>query len=97
MTTPDGVQITGELGERYDEVLTSGALAFLADLHRTFDTRRLELLEARQHRYEKLAAGARWTSCPTLSRSAMVTGRSLLQPRACSIVASRSPARPTPR
>jgi malate synthase len=57
MTTPDGVQITGELGERYDEVLTSGALAFLADLHRTFDTRRLELLEARQHRYEKLAAG----------------------------------------
>jgi malate synthase len=57
MTTPDGVQITGHSGEGYDEVLTSPALAFLADLHRTFDSRRLELLQARAERYEKLAAG----------------------------------------
>ena len=57
MTTPDGVEITGDNGERYDEVLTGPALAFLADLHRTFDARRLELLRARDDRYQELAAG----------------------------------------
>jgi malate synthase len=57
MTIPEGVQITGDNGERYDEVLTAPALAFLAELHRTFDVRRLELLQARQDRYQKLAAG----------------------------------------
>jgi malate synthase len=57
MTTPDGVQITGHHGERYDEVLTPPALAFLADLHRTFNARRLELLEAREDRYKELAGG----------------------------------------
>ena len=56
-TTPDGVQVTGTNGDRYDEVLTAAALAFLADLHRTFDARRLELLQTRANRYEKLAAG----------------------------------------
>jgi malate synthase len=57
MTSPDGVQITGESGQRYDQVLTAPALAFLADLHRTFDARRLELLQTRQDRYQELAAG----------------------------------------
>jgi malate synthase len=57
MNTPNGVEITGEFGERYDEVLTEPALAFLADLHRTFDARRLELLAARQDRYQELAGG----------------------------------------
>jgi len=53
----DGVQITGEGGERDDEVLTPEALEFLADLHRTFDARRRELLQARDDRYSTLAAG----------------------------------------
>ena len=57
MTTPEGLQITGESGERYDEVLTTAALAFLADLHRSFDARRLELLKAREDRYDELADG----------------------------------------
>src|SRR5450631_4397663 len=57
MTTPEGMQITGSSGDRYDEVLTAGALAFLADLHRTFGARRLELLQTRAERYERLAAG----------------------------------------
>ena len=64
MTTPDGVRVTGENGEGYDEVLTSPALAFLADLHRTFDARRLELLQVRAERYEKLAAGGTLTFLP---------------------------------
>src|SRR6476619_7382610 len=53
----EGVQITGTTGERYDEILTDEALALLADLHRTFDGRRLELLRAREDRYAELAAG----------------------------------------
>jgi len=56
-TIPDGVQVTGSRGDRYDEVLSAAALAFLADLHRTFDARRLQLLQTRADRYEKLAAG----------------------------------------
>ena len=51
------MEITGQRGRRFDEVLTPGALQFLADLHRSFDTRRRELLERRSDRYEALVAG----------------------------------------
>jgi malate synthase len=54
---PGGIEITGARSARYDEILTDHALDFLADLHRTFDTRRRELLDARARRYESLAAG----------------------------------------
>ena len=64
METPDGVRITGINGERYDQVLTVSALAFLADLHRTFDTRRLAELQTREARYEKLAAGGSFDFLP---------------------------------
>jgi malate synthase len=57
MAAPHGVQVTGEMGERYDSVLTDGALELLAELHRTFDGRRLDLLRAREDRYAELAAG----------------------------------------
>jgi malate synthase len=57
MAAPHGVQVTGEMGERYDSVLTPAALELLAELHRTFDGRRLELLQAREDRYAELAAG----------------------------------------
>lgn len=57
MTTVDNVDVTAKSGERFDEVLTPEALEFLADLHRTFDARRRELLQARQDRYAELAAG----------------------------------------
>jgi malate synthase len=57
MTTPAGVEITGPMGDRYDEILTTEALELLADLHRTFDGRRRELLDARDRRYAELAAG----------------------------------------
>ena len=43
--------------DRYDEILTDDALAFLADLHVTFDARRRELLSLREQRYAELAAG----------------------------------------
>jgi malate synthase len=54
---PDGVEIIGPMHERYDEVLTPEALTLLAALHRSFETRRRELLEARQARYADLSAG----------------------------------------
>ena len=57
MAAPHGVQVTGEMGERYDSVLTPDALELLAELHRTFDGRRLDLLRAREDRYAELAAG----------------------------------------
>src|SRR3954463_9998895 len=57
MTLPDGVEIRGEMKAGYDEILNSEALEFLADLHRTFDSRRRDLLDARRQRYEELAGG----------------------------------------
>jgi len=42
-----GVEIRGELPEAYGEVLSSEALALVADLHRHFESRRQELLARR--------------------------------------------------
>jgi malate synthase len=53
----DGLEIKGEQSSRYDEILTSGALELLEVLHRSFDGRRLELLQARSDRYAELAGG----------------------------------------
>ena len=96
-TVVDGVQITGASGERDDEVLTPEALEFLADLHRTFDARRRELLQARDDRYSKLAAGEMLDFLPETQRSATATGRWRRPRPACSTAASRSPVRPTAR
>ncbi|WP_062466344.1 malate synthase A [Demequina maris] len=52
------IEIAGPLGDRYDEILTDDALAFLALLHRRFAGTRAELLHARQERAEAIAAGA---------------------------------------
>ena len=53
MGTPHGVEITGPMKDRYDEILTTEALEFLADLHRRFEPRRQELLAARKRRQEE--------------------------------------------
>jgi len=45
-----GVAIKGALKERYDEILTPGALALIADLHRRFDEQRRRLLKMRDER-----------------------------------------------
>ena len=42
----DGVQITGVIPMRYDEILRPDALSFIAKLHRTFESRRRECLRA---------------------------------------------------
>ena len=53
-----GVEIRGTWGDRYEEVLNDETLAFLADLHRRFDSRRLELLKRREERQKAFDAGA---------------------------------------
>jgi malate synthase len=57
MGNATGVEITGPLGDRFAEILTEEAQSFLADLHRAFDARRLELLGLRTQREAALAAG----------------------------------------
>ena len=57
MAGVEGVEVTGPREDRFDEVLTAGALGLLARLHREFDGRRRQLLAARQDRYAQLAAG----------------------------------------
>ena len=47
LTLPQGVAVTGPLHPRFDEVLTHDALALVAKLHRAFEARRQELLQAR--------------------------------------------------
>src|SRR3954467_4032511 len=53
----EGVEITSPLLDRLDEILTPEALAFVATLHREFDTRRRELLATRDERQARLSAG----------------------------------------
>jgi malate synthase len=55
-TTVSGVEITGPT-EGYEDVLTEDAMAFLAELHRRFDGRRRELLQAREERQRELDDG----------------------------------------
>jgi malate synthase len=53
----DTISIAGPMGERYGEILTPDALAFVADLHRRFDGERGRLLERRAERQKRFDAG----------------------------------------
>jgi len=55
--TVAGVTVRGRVGPRYAEILTPDALAFLAELHRRFDSKRRELLAARAERQKRFDAG----------------------------------------
>ena len=57
--TSNRAEILGPLRGHELEILTPGALAFVAELHRRFDTERRRLLAARQERQERLDAGER--------------------------------------
>ena len=54
---PAGVAILGAPSPAVDAVLTPAALAFVADLHRTFNPRRLELRAARARRQAAIDSG----------------------------------------
>jgi malate synthase len=55
MAGSDAAKVVGPGGDRYDEVLTPEALAFVADLQRTFGRTREELLSRRQQRRQQAA------------------------------------------
>jgi malate synthase len=52
-----GVEFLAPIGDRDAEILTPDAVAFIADLQRTFNARRKSLLEARQERQKRLDGG----------------------------------------
>jgi malate synthase len=53
-----GIQIHGPVDPAHESILSPAALAFVADLHRRFNPRRLELLRAREERQEAIDAGS---------------------------------------
>ena len=57
LTLPAGVVVKGALAERYDEVLSHDALAFVADLQRRFNETRKRLLAVRKERQKRFDAG----------------------------------------
>ncbi len=54
---PRGVEVKGTMGARFEEILGSAALAFIADLHRQFDAERKARLQARLELQKKFDAG----------------------------------------
>jgi malate synthase len=54
---PAGVVVKGALAERYDEILSHDALAFVADLQRRFNETRKRLLALRKERQKRFDAG----------------------------------------
>ncbi|MEP6505722.1 MAG: malate synthase A, partial [Betaproteobacteria bacterium] len=59
LTLPAGMQINAPIQPGFEKILTPEALAFVADLHRTFESRRQALLAARVERAARLDAGER--------------------------------------
>jgi malate synthase len=57
MIGAQGVVVTGRLDDRGDEILSAGALTFVAGLQRRFGGRRQELLDARAERQERITRG----------------------------------------
>jgi malate synthase len=56
-TTTDDIRIDARLKPGYERILSPEALAFLATLHKQFNHTRLELLEKRKARQERIDAG----------------------------------------
>jgi malate synthase len=57
MDTPDGIEITGPLHDRFEEILNPRALELVGLLHRELGARREELLAKRGERIKVLADG----------------------------------------
>jgi malate synthase len=57
MDTPEGIEVTGPMHDRFDEILTPTALELVGRLHRELNGRRKELLAARTKRVDDLANG----------------------------------------
>ncbi len=58
------IEITGRTLPETKQILTKEALAFISDLHRRFNPRRVELLQRRQERFKAIAGGAKFDFLP---------------------------------
>lgn len=56
-TSVPGVEFLAPVNGNHAEILTPEAVAFIADLQRTFNARRKALLDARHERQKRLDAG----------------------------------------
>jgi malate synthase len=56
---PQGVAISGSISKEFAQILSPEALAFIAKLHRKFESRREELLARRAQRQKEFDAGAK--------------------------------------
>jgi malate synthase len=59
LSLPQGMDITGAIKPGFETILTRDALELVAQLHRTFEPRRQQLLKARAERTKRLDAGER--------------------------------------
>jgi malate synthase len=57
MDTPDGIEITGPMHDRFDEILNARALELIGVLNRELGARRAELLAKRGERVRQIADG----------------------------------------
>jgi malate synthase len=57
VAVPTDIQLRGAVQQRFDEVLTPGALEFVAELQRRFGGRRADLLKRRADRRQRLSQG----------------------------------------
>ena len=55
----EGVDIRGRMVDGYEEILTPAAIEFIANLHRKFNARRIELLKARMERQANFDSGVK--------------------------------------
>jgi malate synthase len=56
-TIIDGVEVLGTTNAEYDKILSAEALQFVATLHRKFNKQRLDLLQQRQERQQRVDRG----------------------------------------
>ena len=73
------IKVTGPVEARLAPVLSPGALAFVAGLHREFNDRREGLLRARAARQLEFSAG----TLPDFSRRRAASARTRGAPRRC--------------
>ncbi|WP_432477273.1 malate synthase A [Nocardioides sp. GXQ0305] len=57
MDTPEGIEVTGPIHDRFEEILSPRALELIGVLHRELGRTRQELLERRGERFRQLAEG----------------------------------------
>ena len=57
MDTPEGIEVTGPVHDRFEEILSPRALELIGVLHRELGQTRQELLQRRRERSRQLAEG----------------------------------------